>query len=146
MGVKASSSSAVFVAPRNAGLSLSNINAFLVFRAPDTIVDWCARPSAIRPALFHFLERARPVGFQQPRQRSVGEQAAAGLAAGAVVRLILGMDDALDRGAARRTRPAEAAMHGHLRPEGRDLLREPVARLLPQAFDPFGQRGAGGGQ
>ena len=36
-----------------------------------------------------------PVALQQPRERAVGEQLAAGLAAGAVVRFVLGVADAL---------------------------------------------------
>ena len=54
---------------------------------------------------------------------------AAGLAARAVVGLVLGVDDALHRRAADGARLAEAAVHRHLRPERGDLLREAVAGL-----------------
>src|SRR5262249_1022739 len=82
--------------------------------------------SAIRPSLLHLLERARPIRLQQSRQRAVREQTAVGLAAGAVIGLVVGVDDALHRRAADRTRLAEAAMHGHLRTERGDLLRKAI--------------------
>src|SRR5678810_509334 len=45
--------------------------------------------------LLELLETLRPVLLEQPRQRAVGEQAAFGLAGRAVVRLVVGVDDAL---------------------------------------------------
>src|SRR6516225_8253946 len=47
--------------------------------------------------LFQLLQRAWPIVLEQPAQRTVGEQLAAGLAAWAVVRLVLGIDDPLNR-------------------------------------------------
>src|SRR4029079_18534686 len=44
----------------------------------------------------------RPVVLEQARQRAVGERPAAGLARGAVVRLVARVDDALDGRAAAR--------------------------------------------
>src|SRR5258708_21126791 len=67
------------------------------------------------------VDRLRPVAVQQPRKRPVGEELAAGLAAGAVVRLILGIDDALHRRAADRAGLAGAPVHGHAFAKGRDL-------------------------
>jgi len=43
------------------------------------------------------FQALRPVGLQQPRQRAIRQQSTAGLAASAVIGLIFGIDDALDR-------------------------------------------------
>ena len=56
----------------------------------------------------------RPVGLEQPRQRSVGEQSTLGLALGAIVGLGVGVPDPLDRGGAIRTRVAKATVDCHL--------------------------------
>src|SRR5256885_17132189 len=50
-----------------------------------------------KPPTSKIINRLRPVPMQQSRERPVGEQLAAGLAARAVVRLVLCVDDALDR-------------------------------------------------
>ena len=73
-----------------------------------------------------------PAVMQQPRQRSVGEDLAAGLAARAVVRFVLGVDDALYRCAADRAWLAVAPVHGHRVVERGDLFRERVARVVAQ--------------
>src|SRR5262245_57174768 len=78
------------------------------------------RPSARLP----FLDRARPIAFQEAGQGAVGEHLPPCLAARAVIGLALRVDDALHRGAADWARPAEASVDGHVRAEGRDLLRE----------------------
>src|SRR6185436_2340037 len=96
------------------------------------------RPSALL-LLLQLLERLRPVLLHQPRQHAVGEQAAAGLAGGAVIGLVLGVEDALHRRAADGAGLAVAAVHGHLRAEGGDLLGEVVAGLRAQAGDPLAQ-------
>ena len=62
--------------------------------------------------------------MQQPRERPVREQLPSGLAAGAVVRLVLGVDDVLDGRAAVGAGLAVAAVDGHLGTEGGDFLRE----------------------
>src|SRR6266404_6106335 len=54
------------------------------------------------PTRLPFLHRARPVVFQQPRQRAIGKHFAVRLAARAVVGLVLRVDDALHRAAAHR--------------------------------------------
>ena len=105
-------------------------------------VDGSPRPTAL--ALLELLERPRPVAVQQPRQRAVGEQPAAGLAARAVVGLVLGVDDALHRRAADRAGLAEAAVHRHPRAERRDLLGEAVADLGAQPLGPLAEHGARG--
>ena len=71
-----------------------------------------------------FLQGARPILLQEAGKGAVGQQAAAGLAGGAVVGLVAGVADALDFCAAARTRLIIAAMHCHLGPECGDVLRE----------------------
>src|SRR5439155_907551 len=73
-----------------------------------------------------------------------GEEPAARLAPRAVVRLVLGVDDALHRGAARRARLAVAPVDGHPFAERRDPLGELRTGLPPQPFAPVEQRRARG--
>src|ERR1700742_2844357 len=82
------------------------------------------------------FEGARPVGAEQARERAVGEDAAVGLACGAVVGFVVGVADALDGRAAARAGEVEAAVHGHLRTEGGDLLGEVFFCLRVEAVDP----------
>src|SRR5439155_464197 len=89
---------------------------------------------------FHLLEAPRPVVLEEPGERAVGEEHAARLAAGAVVGLVLGVDDALHGRAAVGTGLAVAPMDGHAVAEGGHLLGEAVARLRAQAFGPLLQR------
>src|SRR5438128_1708777 len=89
---------------------------------------------------FQFFEVARPIVLEQARQRTVGENLAPGLAARAVVRLIVGVDDALNRRSADRTRLAESAMRCHLGPEGGHFLRKAGAYVLAQALGPVAER------
>ncbi len=76
--------------------------------------------------------------FSSRDKRAVGEHLASGLAARAVVRLVVGVDDALHRRTAIGARQAEAAMHRHRRVKGGDLLR-PVAGLAREARRPLGE-------
>ena len=62
---------------------------------------------------------------------------------GAVVGLVLGVDDALHRRAAVGAGLAEAAVHRHPVAEGRHLLREAVAGLGAQPLGPLGERRPG---
>ena len=73
-------------------------------------------------ALLQLLERPRPVVLEQPRQRAIGQQLAAGLAGRTVVRFVRGVANALHRRAAHRTRLAVAAVHGHPVAKRRHLL------------------------
>src|SRR4029079_1906205 len=91
-------------------------------------------------AAFEFVESLRPVPSEEARHRAVGEEPAAGLAARAVIRLILGVDDPLNRGAARGARLTIAAVHGHLGAEGRDLLGEARPGLRREAVPPRDER------
>ena len=69
---------------------------------------------------------------EQPRQRPVRQQPAAGLAPGAVVGLVVRVDDALDRRAADRAGLAVPAVHRHPVAERGDLLGK-VRRRSPRA-------------
>ena len=91
------------------------------------------------------VERSRPIIFQQPRQRAVGEDAASGLAARAVVGLVVGVADPLYGGAADRARFAEPAVDGHARAERRDFLGKAVAGLGAESLDPFEENLTRGG-
>src|SRR5690348_13140591 len=93
------------------------------------------------PGSIEIVKRARPTRLEQARQRAVGQYRATCLAVGAVIGFIVGIDDALHRSPAVRARFAEAAVHGHLRPERRDAFREVFARLVSQAFGPFRENG-----
>src|SRR5947208_15219338 len=97
-----------------------------------------------RQPRFPFLQRARPVLLEQPGQRPIGEHAPAGLTRRAVVHLVFGVADPLNRRAAHRTRLAIPAVHRHLLAERRDSLGEAVPRRFAQAFDPGEQRVSGG--
>src|SRR5687767_5847947 len=94
------------------------------------------------PPLFDVIDRAWPILLQQPRERAVGEETAAGLTARAVVRLVVGVADALHGRAAHRTRLAEPAVHRHLRTERGDFFGETVADVGPQPVGPFAQHDA----
>src|SRR5687768_10439996 len=77
--------------------------------------------------------------MEQAGERAVGEDLAAALAARAVVRLAVRVDDALDLRAADRAGLAEAAVHGHALAKRGDLLGEPVAGLGPKPVRPLAQ-------
>src|SRR4026209_1835233 len=68
-------------------------------------------------ALWQLVDRARPALLQEPRQGASGEDAAAGLAARAIVGLVLRIHDPLHRSAANRAGLAVAPVHRHLFPE-----------------------------
>src|ERR1700744_4770056 len=85
---------------------------------------------------FQFVERARPVGAEESGERAVGEDAAVGLAGGAVVGFVVGVADALDGRAAAWAGKIEAAVHGHLGTEGGDLLGEVFLGFGVEAVDP----------
>src|SRR5713226_9847965 len=84
--------------------------------------------------LFELVDRARPARLEQARERAVGEDLAAGLAARAVVGLVLRVHDALHRRAAHRAGLAKSPVHRHALAKGGDLLREIRTRLPAQAL------------
>src|SRR5215472_4592813 len=88
--------------------------------------------------------RPRPARLEQPRQSSVGEDHPAGLAAGAVIGLVLGIHDALHWRPADRAWSAEATMHRHLRSECGHFLWKITTRVRAQSFGPLGEHYARG--
>src|SRR6185503_18624282 len=66
---------------------------------------------ALGLALLQLLEAARPVLLEEARQAAIGEQPALGLTGRTVVRLVVGVHDALHPGAAHRARLAVLAVH-----------------------------------
>ncbi len=88
------------------------------------------------------VDTAGPIVLQQPRHRAVSQHLAAGLAARAVVGLVLGIPDPLHRRAARPARLAVLAVNREVGPEGRDVARAGELRreLLPQRLNPVSQR------
>ncbi len=89
---------------------------------------------------FKLVECAGPVGSEETREAAVGEDSAAGLAGGAVVGLVVGVADALDRRGAAWAWEIEAAVNGHIRTEGGDLLGETLLGFLVEAIDPGPER------
>src|SRR2546425_8855353 len=87
---------------------------------------------------FPFFERSGPVGLEEARERAIGEHAATRLAGGAVVRLVVGVADALDGRAADGAGLPVAAVHGHALLERAHLLGKlgAAVRLGAQLLDP----------
>src|SRR3972149_2959018 len=89
--------------------------------------------------LLELFQTLRPVFPQQARGRAVREELSAGLAARAVVRLVLGVGDPLDGSRAHGTGVPVPAVDRHFRPESGYLLREVVARVPAQLIGPLDQ-------
>src|SRR5437016_12875607 len=81
---------------------------------------------------FQLLQRPRPILVQQSRQAAVREHSAAGLAYGTVIGFVGRVANALHLRAATWARLPVLAMHGHLRPEGRNLCGTLSSRPLAQ--------------
>ena len=77
-----------------------------------------------------------PVGFEEPGETAVGQDFAAGLAGGAVVGFVVGIADALDRGAADGARLLEAAVDGHFGAEGGYFFGKAGFGFGVEAVDP----------
>src|SRR5580765_829336 len=90
-------------------------------------------------AALQLLQRFRPVLAEEPRHRPIGQEPPAGLTPRAVVRLVLGVDDALDGGAADGAGLAETAVDGHAFSPRGYLLRELACRFGRQAVAPADQ-------
>src|SRR6202521_4976225 len=105
--------------------------------------DWGSGGALLALTRFELGDGAWPVGLEEAGKGAVGEKAATGLAVGAVVGLVLGVDDALDGGAAARAGEAEAAVDRHLGAERRDLLGEGRS-VAAQALEPFDEGVANG--
>src|SRR6185503_3033748 len=112
----------------------------LAYNPPDTRLP---TPDPTLRLSLPLLDRPGPILLQQPRKRPVRQEPSSGLAAGAVVGLVVGVADSLNRRSADRAGFSEAAMHRHSFPKCGDLLRKLVSGLLPQTLDPFLQGGQG---
>ena len=104
------------------------------FRFDSSIVGVLGRAAASGAAQpFHLLERARPVSAQQARQCAVGEEPPAGLAARAVVRLVIRVGNPRDRGPASRARFSVTSVDRHAFVKGGHFLGEAFAGFAPAA-------------
>src|SRR5215831_2112716 len=123
-------------APAAARVAHARSSSDQIARVPSVVST--ARRSVTRRAADSFIgslelvDVLRPALVKQTGKRPVSEDLPAGLAAGAVVRLVLGVDDPLHRRPAHRTRLTVLAVHGHSVAEGGDLFRESPACLAPQ--------------
>src|ERR1700675_2445892 len=86
------------------------------------------------------VDRARPILLQQSRQGAVREQLPVGLAARAIIRLIVGVPNALYGRTTDRAWLTELAVHSHLFAEGSDFGWKVALRLLAQPVRPLDQR------
>ena len=86
--------------------------------------------------LLPFLNRFRPVGFQKTRECTVCEELAVRLAGGAIICLILRMDDALYWIAADRTGLPVSSVDSHAVPECSNVFRKAGPRFSSHTIDP----------
>src|SRR5262245_25010229 len=103
------------------------------------------RPRLSRTNAAPFLplfERARPIGAEKARERAIGQQSSAGLAAGAVVGLVLGIHDALHRRSTHGTGLLVTAVHRHLGAKGGHALGKIRPALRAQTLGPLHEHGA----
>src|SRR6516162_8508617 len=98
----------------------------------------CCASAAAQP--FHLLERARPVSAQQARQCTVGEEPPTGLAARAVVCLVVRVGNPRDRRPASRARFSVPSVDRHAFVKGGHFLGEAFAGFAPKTLGPFEQR------
>src|SRR5688572_28789080 len=94
---------------------------------------------------FEFFDAAWEVGLEQARERAVGQDLAAGLAARAVVRFIRGVADALDARPTDATGLAVLAVDRHLRAERGHFVWKAATDFAPEARGPLLQRLPHGG-
>src|SRR6266705_4693563 len=93
---------------------------------------------------FEFFEGAGPIFAEKAGEGAIGEELSAGLAGGAIVGLVGGVTDALDFGAATRTRLLVAAVDGHAFAKGGHVFGEFIACFRAEALGPANERGTGG--
>src|ERR1700744_1484566 len=104
--------------------------SYSYIRATRSAITTILRSTASVPLeRLQFIQRPRPIGAQQSRQRTIGENLASGLALGAVVGLIIGIADALHRLAASRARQPVATVDRHADAKRGHFLRKPFGRL-----------------
>ncbi|SPE25976.1 hypothetical protein SBA2_270086 [Acidobacteriia bacterium SbA2] len=100
--------------------------------------------SSVAAHTLELFERAGPVLLEQAGERAVRQQLAAGLAARAVVGLVVGVANAQHFGAAARARLAVPPVHGHGGAKCRHSFRETAAGFLSQSLGPIPERLPGG--
>jgi len=93
---------------------------------------------------FQLVEGAGPICAEEPGQASVCEDLSPGLALGAVVRLVVGVADALYVLSAGWAGLSETAVDGHVVAEGGDFFGEVAAGFGVEAIDPELERVPGG--
>ena len=93
---------------------------------------------------FQFLQGARPVALQQPRQHPIGEEPPARLTAGTVVRFAFGIHDALHRRATVGAGCAVTSVDRHAISERGDVLGESIACFPAQPVRPLDKDGSRG--
>src|SRR5262249_1460928 len=103
---------------------LRDLCALCVFVFDPRVFVLIPRVFVVGQGVFFVLQSGRPVLFQQARHRAVCEDAAAGLAACAVVAFVVGVDDALHRRVTDRTWFFELAVDRHLGAERGHFLGE----------------------
>src|SRR5688572_27786496 len=96
--------------------------------APRGAPLWCTS-TANRVLFLPGFHGFWPVAAQQAAQGAVGQHLAVGLAARAVVDLVLGVADALHQSLAGRAGLQVATVHGHIGAKRGDLLGEGITRL-----------------
>ncbi len=93
------------------------------------VEDAATGGGSMAPQILQFIERARPVGAQEPGKAAIGEHPASGLAPRAVVRFVVRITDTENFRAAPGARFSVPSVNGHAFAKRSDLLREPLARL-----------------
>ena len=95
---------------------------------------------------FQLVEGAGPICAEEPGQASVCEDLSPGLALGAVVRLVVGVADALYELATGWAWLPEATVDGHVVAEGGDFFGKVLAGFRVETVDPELKCVAGGGE
>src|SRR6476646_4105217 len=94
-------------------------------------------PLALPPLeRLELIQRSGPIRSEQAREAAIREQLAAGLAARAIVRLVVGVTDALNLFAAAGARLAISAVRGRAFAERSNFFREALESRGVEAVDP----------
>src|SRR5918993_184425 len=91
-------------------------------------------------SLLHFINRPGPILFQQPRHGAICKQSSTRLTPRAVIRLVVGVADPLDRCTAYGTRKLVPSMNCHAFAKGGQLLGKLLPLFLPQLGNPVLER------
>src|SRR2546423_10505193 len=99
-----------------------------------------SRPENERSTPGELVDRARPILFEKTREGAVSEQPPIGLAARTIVRLVVGVSNALHGRTTDRAWLTELAVYGHLFAEGSDFGWKLALRFLAQPVRPLDER------